>query len=84
MDNKGVALLGPLKLFEVSCIVSFLTTEDKMLKLALLSKNWHSNVHSPFFWNQLPSDLIKEASYDSVFFYLNSSILMESAFISYQ
>ena len=42
----------------MACVFSFLSPADKLLSLAPLSSNWHSLVHNPYFWKNLPSSLV--------------------------
>ena len=58
MQSNEFSFLGPLKLFELTCVISFLSPADKLLSLAPLSSDWHKIIYKPYFWKRLPSSLM--------------------------
>ncbi len=53
-EDKPLLLLPPLKLFEVSIIVKFLSTQEKLSLVAPLSKEWHALIHKHYAWTRFP------------------------------
>ena len=64
-ESKEKSLLHPLKLFETSVVVSFLTTGDKILLMSLLSKKWNAFIYHPYAWPRS----IKQISRDIPVYY---------------
>ncbi len=53
MDALG--LFPRLKLFEVSIVLRFCSTKDKLMNLALVNKKWHEVISSKnYAWSVLP------------------------------
>ena len=54
MESSDSFCFGPLKLYEVACIVSYLTAEEKFLFINTLNKKCNTYIHSSYFWKILP------------------------------
>ena len=62
MEKKEIpSFLGPLRLFELSCVFSLLSPSDKLLSLACLNSQWHSLIYKSFFWKRVPKTLIQRS-----------------------